>query len=107
MSGDQDTVHRHEGHFKKIFEILDEIRNNYVRSPTFVISLVTIVLIMAGSGGWVMNQVFSGIEANQESIVELAVQQGRLEERQESLEREQDKTITQLIKALEESQRVN
>lgn len=102
MSENDDTVKRHEDHFTKIFDIIDDIRNNYVRSPTFVISLITIVLIVASSAGWFGSVIFSNIDKNEQSIVDMAIKQGRILERQDSLAREQEKTITQLIEALKE-----
>jgi len=97
---DEATQNRHESHFVKIFESIDEFRNNYVRSPTFVISLLTIVFLVAGTAGWQLNQIYSRIYRNEVSVIELARQQVRLEEKQYSLEKTQDQTITQLIEAL-------
>lgn len=104
---DNDAMHkRHEDHFTKIFSSIDDIRNNYIRSPTFVVSLLTIVLIVAGSAGWFLSIIFTNIDKNEASIMELARQQVRLEEKQNSIKENQQKTITQLINALKPT-RVN
>jgi hypothetical protein len=54
----QARIERHEKHFSKIFTTLDEIKDDYVKAPTFVITLVTIVLILAGSIGGALGIVF-------------------------------------------------
>ena len=98
-------IRRHEEHFTKIFDAQDDFRNNYIRSPTFVVSLLTIVLVVASSAGWFGSILFNGIEKNQTSIMELARQQVRLEERYTSMEKNQDKRITQLIDCLKPNQK--
>ena len=103
MTENTELTKRHEKHFEKIFQHLDDFRNNYVRSPTFVISLVTIVLIMASSAGWLASKMFSDIDKNEQDIFKIAKEQVRIEERQNNFEETQEQVITQLIETLKKT----
>ena len=97
---DNATIERHQDHFEKIFKILDDFRDNYVKAPTFVATLVSTVIAVVALSGWIFSIAFANIDKNEKSVVDMAIKQGRILERQDSLEREQEKTITQLIDAL-------
>lgn len=97
-----DITKRHEKHFSKIFSILDDFRDNYVKAPTFVITLVTIVLIMAGSIGGALGIVFYKTEKNSDSIVEMSIQQGRILERQRHIEKREGSRVIAALDKLSE-----
>lgn len=105
MSDNHDMINRHEEKFTSIEKALNSFRDKYVKSQTFVVTLITVVVMVAGSSGWLFGVIFSNIDKNERSVLELAKQQVRLEEKQISLERTQDQTITQLISALKEIQK--
>ena len=86
-----ERISRHEGYFTKISEdideLKDEVRNHYVRAPTFFITLISVVALLFGSVGSALTIVYNKTESNQQSIVEIAVEQGKSQERQESIEK--------------------
>ena len=105
MSGYEEIIKRYEAHFTKIFDAQDLFRTelrDYVKAPAFIISLITTALLFAGSAGWLLSIVFQDINKNETNIMQLAREQVRQETRQDSLEKNQEKTIAQLIKALKE-----
>lgn len=113
----EERIKRHENHFTKLFgeidNIKDEVRNNYVRAPTFLIALISVVALMSGSVGSALTIVYQRTEKNQEliinettknndSIVEIAVEQGKIQERQVQESERQNIYIAKLIETLKE-----
>lgn len=88
-----------EEKFDKLFAYIDDFRANYVRAPTFVITVISTVIAIAALAGWIFTIIFSNIDKNEQSILDLAKNQVRIEERLNSVENNQNKTIAKLIES--------
>lgn len=99
---DIELVKRHEGHFNKIFTALDNVKDNYIKFPTFVTTIVTVALSWAALFGILFGFMWSNVNKNSSDVLEVAKKQIELRMKQNSLEKTQDITIDKLILALKE-----
>ena len=105
----KEIVARHQGHFDKIFQKLDDLKEElrkYVKAPTFVVSLITTTIAVFAITGWIYTALSTGINQNQQNILEIAKGQVKHEIVIQIMQEKQDKyfqSISDLIAELRKS----
>jgi len=105
MDNTHDTglVARHEGYFEKITNSVDNIKEelrDYVKAPTFVVTLITTAIAIVSLCGWTITMMYGNIDVNQKNIMDIAKEQVRQEVTIRNVENNQKTYVAELIKAL-------